>query len=97
MNRAGDIVVDEKGCYVDFAYRKQRGISSCPGDPEYDTEAVVGKKTQKELDARALAEWEDELAHPDTEPMTDAELVAAGAVDMTSEGFSVIAPLTHSG
>lgn len=78
---------------IDFEKRKREGILYCPGDPEYDTVAVLGDKTQKECDAITL-----EIRNAkDKGPLTDEELVRRGAVDVTEEGVGVMLPLSSTG
>lgn len=78
---------------IDFERRKKEGILTCPGDPLYDTEIVLGTSTQKRCDEIAL-----EIRNSkDKGPLTDEELVARGAIDITEEGAGVMLPLSSSG
>jgi hypothetical protein len=75
---------ESKVFQINFEARKRGGILTCPDDPLYDTEIVLCGKTQKECDAIAV-----KIRNSEAKPMTDEELVAAGAVDVTEESAGV--------
>jgi hypothetical protein len=77
---------------IDYAARKAEGILRCPDDEGYDTEHVLGTGTQKELDAFILEVRNDKTEW--TEEQLQENLRASGAIDVTEEGFGVIAPLS---
>jgi hypothetical protein len=77
---------------IDYAARKAEGILRCPDDEGYDTVPVVGTGTQKELDAFILEVRNDKTEW--TEELLQKNLDDSGAVDVTEEGFGLIAPLS---
>jgi hypothetical protein len=77
---------------IDYAARKAEGILRCPDDEGYDTVHVVGTGTQKDLDAFILEVRNDKTEW--TEELLQKNLDDSGAVDVTGQGFGVIAPLS---